>query len=270
MCPVPAAAQGIVIRQDVGPWVQHFTVLSANAAVGALTGGILQALRGGSFADGFTRGAVGGALVYAGKRVAAEPPWGAGMLGREIAAVGTSVVRNAAAGRPSFERLSLPLGPLPVWLVIEQTPRVSIRPTLDLSAAIWVGSNLSDQRLSLDVAQSFSAGAPVFNAELRAIRSGDDIAQGVMVSRTITLSDPLTGYPSDPARTLAHERVHVIQSDFALSAWGASVTDAVMGRLPLGGFVSRWLLLDWFQLFPWDPGGANDPWEEEATFFSRP
>jgi hypothetical protein len=258
-----------VVRQDVGPWVEHFTVLSANAAVGALTGGIIQVLRGGAFADGFARGALGGALVYAGKRVAAEPSWGAGMLGRQIAAVGASVVSNAATGRPSFERVALPIGPLPVWLAIEQVPRVSIRPTLDLGAAIWIGSNLSDKRLSLDAGRSFSAGAPVFSAVLRTVRAGDDIAQGVMVSRTITLSDPLTGYPYDLARTLAHERIHVLQSDFSLLAWSAPLAEAVARRIPGGRRLTRWVLFDLFQLLP--PSMWPDaPWEDEAEFFSRP
>jgi hypothetical protein len=249
---------------------RHFSVLSANAAVGALTGGVLQAISGGSFTDGFVRGALGGSLVYAGKFLAAQRLWGAGFAGREIAAVGTSVVRNASQGRPSFERLWLPAGPLPAWLAFDLGGRFSIRPQLDLAAAAWLGSNLSDARLGFDLGHSISAGAPVFTARLRAVESGDEVAQGVMISRSIVLSDPLTGLPRDPDRTFAHERIHVLQSDFALGAWSAALTGAVLPRLPAGPLIHRWITLDLFQLIPHWPGSReNDPWELEAEFFTR-
>lgn len=83
--------------------------------LGGLTAGIVQRLRGGSFSDGFARGAVGGAVAYAGRRIAAERFDGAGLLGRQVGAVGASVVRNASERRPSLERLFFPAGPLHVY-----------------------------------------------------------------------------------------------------------------------------------------------------------
>ena len=44
-----AAAHGVTIPAN-------WTLLSANAVSGGLTGGLIQELRGGSFKDGFTRG----------------------------------------------------------------------------------------------------------------------------------------------------------------------------------------------------------------------
>ena len=88
--------------------------MGANTFIGALTGGLVQALGGGSFSDGFTRGALGGAIVYAGKRLSVGRFAGAGWIGREVAAVGTSIVRNASDGLPTVHRLVLPLGPLRV------------------------------------------------------------------------------------------------------------------------------------------------------------
>src|SRR5437868_1015216 len=90
-------------------WVGEFTTLSANAAIGGLTAGIFQKVRGGSFKDGFTRGAFGGAIIYTGKWVAAKRISGGGLVGREITAVGTSIVRNASDGVGSLDRLILPV-----------------------------------------------------------------------------------------------------------------------------------------------------------------
>ncbi|HEX9581764.1 MAG TPA: hypothetical protein VF970_11725 [Gemmatimonadales bacterium] len=267
----PLAAQVSPVGQGPASWVAHFSALAGNAGLGALTGGILQALRGGSFADGFTRGALGGSLVYAGKRISAERFWGAGLAGREVAAVGTSVVRNAARGRPPLERLALPLGPVPVWITVELRPGFTVTPRLDVVGAAWLGFNGTDRRLDLDLSSSLSAGVPVFQADRRAIVADDDLASGVMVARTITLSDPLSRFPSDLAHTFAHERIHVVQSDFALGTWNEALMDWLLPRLPAGTIVNRYALLDVVSNLVWVwPSGLTNPWEAEAEFFAGP
>jgi hypothetical protein len=66
-------------------WVADFTVLSGNVLVSAVSAGAVQKARGGSFRDGFARGAAGGAGVFAGKRIAAARWAGAGLVGRQVA-----------------------------------------------------------------------------------------------------------------------------------------------------------------------------------------
>src|SRR5688572_16046106 len=84
-------------------WVGDVTFLGANALTSGLSAGLLQRLRGGSFRDGLARGALGGSVKYAGMRVSAQRFDGAGLLGRHVAATGTSMVRNASDARPTFD-----------------------------------------------------------------------------------------------------------------------------------------------------------------------
>jgi hypothetical protein len=225
--------------------VGHFTVLAGNATIGALTGGILQKLRGGSFKDGFARGALGGAVIYGAKRVVVQRFWGAGLLGREIDAVGVSVVRNASDGRPSLSRLFLPVGPLPFRAILDLSNGFRVQPQLDLSAAGWMIYGLYETRLYPDVGQSLSSGAAVFQADRRhIIDSGHDLA-GFAASRSIFLSDPrATPYLGDWGAVLAHERVHVLQQDFVLSAWSQPLAEFALQRLPGGRVVSRYVAVD--------------------------
>lgn len=230
-------------------WVGHFTVLAGNATVGGLTGGLLQKLRGGSFKDGFARGALGGVVLYAGKRVAAQSFWGAGLLGREINALGVSVVRNASDGRPTLSRLFVPLGPLPLRTVLDLSHGLRIQPQLDVAAAGWMLYGLYETRLTPDWAQSLSGGAMVFRADRRLILDQGNPLGGFTVSRSIFASDPLAlaGAVTGAAAwhgVLAHERVHVLQQDFVLTAWSQPLAELALGRLPGGRAVSRYVAVD--------------------------
>ncbi len=226
-------------------WVGHFTVLAGNATVAALTGGLLQKLRGGSFKDGFVRGALGGAVIYAGKRVVVQRFWGAGLLGREIDAVGVSVVRNASDGKPSFSRLFLPLGPLPLRTTLDLSSGLRVQPQLDLSAAGWLLYGLYETRLVPDVGHSLSSGAMVFRADRRVILDGGRPLGGFTASRSIFGSDPLALTGGETwADVLAHERVHVLQQDFVLSAWSQPLAEFALSRVPGGRTVSRYVALD--------------------------
>src|SRR5688500_10942351 len=114
--PRPLSAQTDTTSVLTTPtWVGQFTVAGANALLSGVTAGVIQELRGGSFSDGFARGALGGVVIYAGKRVAMDRFAGAGLLGREVAAVGTSMVRNAADGVGLLDRVVLPVGPVRVY-----------------------------------------------------------------------------------------------------------------------------------------------------------
>jgi hypothetical protein len=221
--------------QDTPQWrpkagVGEVTFLSANTLIGALTGGIFQALRGGSFTDGFTRGALGGAVVYAGKRLSVERFDGAGFLGRELAAVGTSIVRNAGDGAPSLHRLVLPVGPLRLYLHPRGNGTVNLK--VDLYELAWLGYAMAEPALTLDVGKTFSAGAPVFIADHRIILSGGEQVNGVTGAGTVLLSGRGA---EDPESTFAHERVHVIQRDFLGQAWFLPLEERILRDTPLAG-----------------------------------
>lgn len=220
----------------------HFTALAGNATLGALTGGVVQALRSGSFKDGFTRGALGGSVVYAGKRIAARRFDGAGLVGREVAAVGASIVRNASEGRATFARLYLPVGMVPAYLEVGTGAERGLRPRLDLEALSRTVYGLAEPRLKLDLSASLSAGVPVFQAERRGLRSDGRVVSGLMSSGAIFLSDPAFVRATARSRefVIGHERVHVLQRDFSLLAWSDPLVSWLARRVvPRAGFARR-------------------------------
>jgi hypothetical protein len=156
-----------------------------------------------------------------------------------------SLVRNASDGRPSLSRLFLPLGPLPLRAALDLSHGLRVRPQLDLSAAGWFLYGLYDTRLMPDAARSLSSGAPVFLADRRRIiDSGREVA-GFVASRSIFLSDPVAfADVGDWAAVEAHERVHVLQQDFVLSAWSQPMAEFAFQRLPGGRAVGRYVAVD--------------------------
>ncbi len=247
---MPARGQAPPVTFPPSPatprWVGHFTVLAGNATIGALTGGVLQKLKGGSFKDGFVRGALGGAVGHAGKRVAAERFWGAGLLGREVHAIGVSMVRNASQGEPTFSRLFLPLGALPVRATVGTGNGIRVQAQFDLVAVGWIAGGLLGSRLALDLAQSISSGTPVFQAEDRWLVDSEHGVRGFAVARAVFLGDPAL-YPGvgvSQADVLAHERVHVLQQDFVLTAWGDPFAAWALNHFGAGRWMSRYSTVD--------------------------
>jgi hypothetical protein len=272
----PAAGQAIEPPLDPPRWVGDAAGLGVNALLGGLTAGLMQSARGGSFQDGFARGMLGGAVIYAGKRVAVERFAGAGLLGREVAAVGVSVVRNAAEARPSLERLMLPLGP--VRLYVHTDGGLRVRPKLDAATLLAAGFAAAAPELEWDAGDSWSTGAPVFRVEDLLIRGRADEenpteigASGITRAGAIYLSDvPGLDYAED----FAHERVHLIQNDQFFWMWTAPAEEWLLERIPGGERVGRYLDLN---LSPLVTRGLSltfrnyerRPWELEAEFLAR-
>lgn len=262
---------------DVPSWVGQFTLLAGNAALGALSAGILQELRGGSFKDGFTRGAAGGAVVYAGKRLAVQEFGGAGLLGREVAAVGSSMVRNAAEARPVLARLWLPVGPVQLTWDRQATRGSGVQARVDVMAAAALGWAVAVPELELDWKRTLSAGAPVFGVDEKLMRRpGDDFeTTGIEVAGTILLSDIELFGDEYRRRVFAHERVHVLQTDFFARAWSAPLVEWALGEVPGGRRVGRWLELDLADVMITALEIAafksyeGRPWELEAEWLAR-
>ena len=214
------------------------TALTTNALLGGLTAGIYQELRGGSFKDGFARGALGGSVTYVGKRVVAARWAGAGFLGREIGAVGTSMTRNASYAKPTFNELIFPVGPvqLRVW------PREARwHLNVDLVATGFALYGLTQSELSFATGPSLSAGTPVFrtNNQLIVLRSSRFHAGGFADAGIIFQSYiPAWGDPFLD-RALAHERVHVLQEDQLYYTMIEPGTDWAFSKLPISRKLTR-------------------------------
>lgn len=216
-------------------WMGDAALLSINALTGGVTAGALQLLRGESFGDGFVRGALGGSVHYAGMRVAGQRFDGAGLLGRQVSAAGISMVRNASDGRPLLERMFVPLGPL--HLYVDLADGIAVQPKVNVSALTVLLSAMAEPTLDWDSGATLSAGAPVFRLYGRRLISGGRVVAGFAESGSIFISE----IPANQlAHVLAHERAHVLQSDWLFLAWGDPMESWILKRVPLGSTLNRY------------------------------
>lgn len=242
-------------------WNGHLTGLLLNAVLGGLTSSIGQTARGKSLSQGFSSGALGGALVYGGKAVSGQRFAGAGMLGRQASAVGSSIVANAAASRKPLDRVVLPLGVTRFYW--HRAHRNSLRLKLDVPATIASIYYARQRDVSLDVDRSFSAGAVVF------VRHDFSLSAGKHVLSVIKLrQDSRTTMEA----SLAHEQVHVLQTDFSFVAWSEPAERWLLSKTRVGRTLGRYadfrldalVLAGLNGIVPY----ANRPWEREAFFLS--
>jgi hypothetical protein len=223
------------------PWTGEFAVFSGNVLLGGIAAGVAQKARGGSFSDGFTRGAGAGAGIYAGKRIAAARWTGAGLVGRQVASVGSSVVYNAGQGRPSFEQIALPLGPVRFYVRPRGGgPRVHAR--VDAVALATLTYAATRPELEWDEGRTLSSGGAVFRAPRHTFSGNGESAHGLSLSGAVLLGAVLpTG---DDDGLFAHERVHTLQTDQLFLAIGRPLQDWVSGRSTAARKISRWMDVD--------------------------
>lgn len=261
----PAGARA---QADIGT---DLVVLGINALLGGATAGIARELNDGAFLEGLGGGAAGGAAVYVGKRLNTMKVDEAGLVGRMIGAVGTSMIRNSAAARPVLERIIVPVGPVSLYLTFaEEGTRVA--PKLHLGRAIYLGRLIVDDDFVIDWSETASAGAPVFRGRGVAVRYGsDEEAGGVELLGAIAVSDrSVVNYPDEHA-LLSHERVHVVQDDFITIGWTDPVEDWLLGHIPFGDTIGRYVdtgvvylgfAYTGVVLIPYE----DRPWEIEADY----
>jgi hypothetical protein len=255
-------------------WSGELASLGANALLGGLTAGLVRHFSGGSFAEGFTRGVLGGSLVYAGKRVAAERFGGAGLIGRELAAAGASTVRNAGAGLRPLDRLSLPVGP--VWLELRRSRPVRVGARVDPAALAWLLYGVVEDELELDLAESLSSGTALFRTKGKLLSFGDDSvhAGGVTNAGIMFLADVPAYGAAYARRAAAHERIHVLQEDQLAILWTDPVAASAIRRIPALDRFGRHLVVNlttelFRVLAPLFATHEDRPWELEAIFHAR-
>jgi hypothetical protein len=258
---------------DAPRWAAHAGALGVNALVGGATAGTVRWLRGGSFGDAFFRGMAGGAGTYAGKVIAAGNREGAGLVGRQVAAVGSSVSRNAADGLGTFDLLSLPVGPLRVHLGPGE--RGHARVTVDLLSVGWIAYAALEPALRFDPGATLSAGAPVWAADEQRMFWGRERMEirGFAPAGAIFVRRSVYDPPAALREIAAHERVHVIQHDhlhltlidplerWALGRWNA--TRAALRYVEPG--LNVWIASMAGVPIPYQ----HSPWEIEARFLAE-
>lgn len=253
--------------QDSRPSFQgEVETLAINALLGGLVGGVARLHHDGNFGAGFTRGIAGGTVIYAGKRVAAERWSGAGFLGREISAVGSSMIANAGEGAPVLSKATLPLGPLLVQVGERTGSESRVRlyvPGVAAMGYAWATG------MRLDARESLSSGAPVFHRPA-GLESGGVHVAGITLYET-TPAQWQDGSGRFEEMT-AHERVHVLQHDFAVQVLGRPLQRRLLSAVAGGAKLDRYLDFG-FQYPIWIGASAvipyrDRPWEKEAYFLS--
>lgn len=259
--PVQAqTASHVEARWSEATWVDDLGFSAMNSVMSGLLGGVTAMLRSeGSFAGGFARGSLGGAVVYGGKRLSAARFDGAGALGRVVTSLGASLVQDAGPGlRP--RRLVIPFGPFRLHHD-RDSGDTTVRP--DLTAAYWMLYGMFHPSLRLDTGRSLSAGTAVFMTDGSKLEG----VNGVMIGGTIFID---SAPRMDIGDVFAHERVHVAQWDHLFVSGGLSVERWFAGKVGMES------LLDHVDLgvAPYIPmgvplliwGRASNPFEVEADY----
>lgn len=241
---------------------RYAATIGANVALGGLTGGIGAQRSGGSFWRGFLHGAAGGGITLAGKQVGAARFSGAGLLGRQVAAVGGSVVNNTAAGRAPLARLIVPLGPLRAYVEPGGSRPVHVK--VDAAHLVGMGYALTRPGARLEFGASLSSGAPV-------VRVGDEWGhRAAHVAGVVLMTDHAIAREGRYA--LAHERVHVTQYDFAFAAWSQPAESWAAERSGSLGRLNRYVDFSanaaFFGALTYVVPSRVSPWEEEAYLLS--
>jgi hypothetical protein len=236
--------------------VSRTKLIVVNMALGGITSGAMQAAKGGSFWKGFAKGSAGGAFVFGGKCLIAQRSSLGYWLGREVVAVGSSVVRNASAGRGAFDELVLPLGP--IWIHRDNKARTQIV-KVDFAQVAVATYFASNPKATFKSWKSFWSGGLIFDdsTEIENVE-----AAGVI---------RLRAEDSDPV--MAHETIHVAQDEFMSIAWGDPFEKWLLGFIPGGDKVHRYVALGLLQPM-WAVADArialwDRPWEKEAHSFDR-
>ena len=239
-------------------------VAVANFALGALTAGTWSAARRKPFWRPFWRGGAAGTVGFVGKRLldGGDPlSWWAG---REIAAIGSSEVVNAAEGLPFLQRVVLPVGPIRFHL--DRLAKRKVVPKLDLVSTIAgvVVASRDGARFALD--ESLATGVIVFIVPEESRTVGTHAAGIVTVSEVL----PDANFPPllSKRTVISHEMVHAAQYDFVFTAWSDGAQRAMARKFRALEVVSRYVDLNLslpVQL------GLNElieyekrPWETEA------
>lgn len=227
LCPLALSGlglpQGARAQSASSGSVSDVELLTANAVVAGVVAGLLGRWDGRPFWPTIGRGAVGGAIMFAGKRIAAsDRPW-SGFAARQISAMGASIARNAAFGSGLLDTLIVPVGPVRLHVSVEHRRVTDFR--VDLEEVAWAAYGLASDRFEFDASETFRTGAIAFTAHEPWDHSGQ-VAFGRAAPGTVFLARSAV---AENRGVRTHELVHVTQIDYLKLVLG----------LPLEGWLSR-------------------------------
>lgn len=235
--------------------ISRAKLIAANVLFGGAAGGVGEVINGRSFWRGFLKGSAGGATVFAGKCLIAEETPVTNWLGRGTVAAGSSMVANAAAGRPALSRFVIPAGPLRFYRD-NASRKTTVK--IDLQQVAVATYMEMQPTTSFDFALSRKAGGLVFYDK------GTESA--------VEVSGVIRVWSKDIGSTFAHELTHVAQGEFVAIAMEEPLERWLAPKVPWGTAINRYV--DIGILSPvW--AGLNElidtrerPWEKEAASFA--
>ena len=200
--------------------------LAVNGAIGGFSAAMFALARGKNPWRAALIGFGGGVTMGAGKQLAGRRFEGAGLLGRQLAALGTSAVRSASEDTMV---VILPAGPMIFEIRPSAVDRVRPRVNLVSTATVLYYVIRSDTRI--DVGSSLAAGAPVFRFPTETVSTRDGIIFGRMDFGTILLGAAPSVADEQRRMTLPHESIHVVQYDFLEQALSLPAERAILRKL---------------------------------------
>ncbi len=207
--------------------------LAINGALGGFSAAMFALARGENPWRAALMGFGGGVAMGAGKQIAGRRFDGAGLIGRQLAAFGTSMVRSASEDTMV---VILPVGPMTFEVRPGAADRVRPRVNVVGTAAVLYYVIRDDTRL--DVSATFSTGAPVFRFPTETVSTRDGIIFGRMDFGTIVLGRTPAVQDEQRRMTLPHESIHVVQYDFLEQALSLPIERAILRRIGVGeGFL---------------------------------
>jgi hypothetical protein len=215
------------------------------------------------------QGLGGGFALGVGKQIAGNRFDGAGLVGRQIAAFGTSMVRSASEDTLV---LLVPVGPMTLEIRPSAVDRV--RPRVNIVSAGTLMYYIIRDDTRIDWNATLSSGAPVFRFPTETVSTRDGVIFGRMDFGTIVLGARPPIMDLQRYLTLPHESIHIAQYDFLDHALALPPERAILRKLGVGenflrhvdlGVVSV-LLAGVLQMhMDYD----DRPWEREAVILTE-
>ena len=225
--PPPAPVHEHVTGRLSGP--DRVAHLAVNGALGGFSAAMFALARGKNPWRAALMGFGGGVVMGAGKQVAGTAFDGSGLVGRQLAALGTSFVRSASE---DTMLVLVPIGPMTLEVRPRAADRLRSRVNLVGSATVLYYIIRADTRIDLDA--TLSAGAPVFRFPTETVSTRDGIIFGRMDFGTIIIGTASSAVDERRRMTLAHEAIHLGQYDFLEHALTLPPERAILRKLGVG------------------------------------
>ena len=243
--------------------------LAVNGAIGSVLAAAHAMVHGRNPVKALAPGFAGGALMGAGKQIAASRFFGAGLVGRQVSMVGVGVVELAARDTMVFRGT---MGPL--TLEIRPQAKDRVRPRINVVDAATLLIYVLRADAHLDVSGTISTGTPVFRMPIAKMEFDGGTAEGFQHTGVILIANELASDPRERQLILGHETVHLLQEDAMSDLIGIPLERALISLLPFGDRAPR--LLEVGALAPLGVIALSTqlrydrrPWEREAYMLTE-